>query len=92
MKMSDVFELPVIDVVHDGYSAEQDKAAAHAINQHDALTQLNKELVEALDAALIYSMEFEIELDSPESTVEAWKVLAETQPFELLKKAKELAE
>ena len=52
MKMSDVFELPVIDVVHDGYSAEQDRAAAHAINQHDALTQLNEELVEALEFAM----------------------------------------
>ena len=29
------------------------QAAAHAINQHDALTQLNKELVEALERTLV---------------------------------------
>ena len=99
MKMSDVFILPVV-AISDGRggrfipmeSNQQAKAAAHAINQHDALTQLNKELVEALGAALIYSMEFEIELDSPATTVKAWKVLSETRPFELIKRAKELAE
>lgn len=37
MKMSDTFDLPVIDVVHHGYSDEQDEAAAHAINCHDEL-------------------------------------------------------
>ena len=66
MKMSDVFNLPVAAIeketifgrgIHiDGHllahTMKSGLAAAHAINQHDALTQLNKELVEALGNVL----------------------------------------
>ena len=59
MKMSDVFILPVV-AISDGRggrfipmeSNQQADAAAHAINQHDKLVELNKELVEALGNVL----------------------------------------
>jgi hypothetical protein len=49
MKMSDVFNLPVIDVVHDGYTAKQDKAAAHAINMHDKLVEALEGMIKTLE-------------------------------------------
>lgn len=62
MKMSDVFSLPLeyaglmyLDQKNRVYGTGDfgmDSAAAHAINQHDALTQLNKELVEALERVI----------------------------------------
>ncbi len=48
MKMIDVFDLPVIDVVHHGYSDEQDEAAAHAINCHDELVDALKEAIKVM--------------------------------------------
>lgn len=49
MKMIDVFDLPVIDVVHHGYSDEQDEAAAHAINCHDALVSTLEEALSMIE-------------------------------------------
>ena len=61
MKMSDVFDLPftadaefqsVCDAsgepLPDFESVEKDRAVVQAINSHDALVELNKELVEAV--------------------------------------------
>ena len=64
MKMSDVFNLPVKDVVDvygsvnildalsecisDGYYDDFEKSAAHAINNHDRLTYENERLKNAL--------------------------------------------
>jgi len=48
MKMSDIFDLPVIDVVHHGYSDEQDEAAAHAINCHDELVGTLEDVLEVM--------------------------------------------
>lgn len=45
MKMSDIFDLPVIEIAYHRHSYEQDEAAAHAINCHD-------ELIEALEYCL----------------------------------------
>ena len=55
MKMNEVFILPVV-AISDGRggrfipmeSNQQADAAAHAINQHDKLVELNKELVELM--------------------------------------------
>ena len=62
MKMSDVFDLQLMhdsdleyisNLSGDNLAAfntlEQDRAAVHAINNHDKLVELNKELVEALE-------------------------------------------
>jgi hypothetical protein len=47
MKMSDQFELPVIDVVHDGFDNIQDRYAAHAINNFDGLVEALEELIDS---------------------------------------------
>ena len=65
MKMSEEFDLPLRaegDIYSSGSeiyigsfeSNDFDKAAVHAINNHDALVELNKELVKALDFATDY--------------------------------------
>ncbi len=66
------------------------EAAAHAINQHDQLTAINKELVEALEASLNYATSLPMEITSPQPQIEAWKSLSALEPFELIKRAKEL--
>lgn len=64
LKIGDVFDLPVKPShVHDenGYGFKlmllhsiQSEYAAHAINSHDELVEMNKELMEALELAREY--------------------------------------
>jgi len=49
MKMGDVFSLPIDIMRVLGNSHKEDRAAVHAINNHDKLVEMNKELVEALE-------------------------------------------
>ena len=102
MKMSDVFNLPLTsdyDTVSDRNMTDlatfdtcrEDEAAAHAINQHDALTQLNKELVEALTAIKNDLLE-RADLDSQDMKAVACSGPVWVQVQDALAKAKELAE
>ena len=77
MKMSDVFILPITDMRVLGNTYKEDQAAAHAINQYDALVAMNAELVEALDLVLAIT-----------ETEEATKYMIEMT----LRKAKELSQ
>ena len=96
MKMSDVFDLPldgaelgvydsVCDKVIGGFAnTGGNKAAARAINQHDALTQLNGELVEALGNIMN-----DLAFDEFQESVSLTYMSAATRA---IKRAKELAE
>jgi hypothetical protein len=100
MKMSDFFgrdainffgffccELP--ESPHEATN-EQLRAAFHAINQHDALTQLNKELVEALERVAKWNeLNLKTRCDiGSNGARDYYRGIAE----EALAKAKELAE
>jgi hypothetical protein len=101
MKMSEVFNLPLTsdyDTVSDRSmrdlatfdTCREDEAAVHAINQHDALTQLNKELVEALERVVKWnelSLKTICDIGS-NGARDYYRGIAE----EALAKAKELAE
>ncbi len=100
MKMSDVFKgmvsvendplseharFPIFDdrgVVLSAWNERYAKHVAHAINNHD-------KLVEALDAAMEYALCVDMDLNAPIKQLNAWKRLANTNPMELLKQAKE---
>ena len=97
MKMSDVFYLPVVAISNDRggrfipmESNQQAKAAAHAINQHDQLTAINQELVEALSAAISYIDQCPCDPDIYPEQLEAWNKLESINVDELIKRAKEL--
>ena len=102
MKMSDVFNTRkagcygniLCEVGEDDLGVlntpQMAEAAAHAINQHDKLVQINKELVEALDK--MHQLNVKMIRDF-NGRVEPWNQLDEEHLYDsgaLLDKAKEL--
>jgi len=97
MKMSDVkFNTrmteggPNIDETLTFVGTASISAVDCAVHQHDQLTAINQELVEALEASINYATSLPMEIDSPQSQIEAWKSLSALGPLELIKRAKEL--